>query len=185
LLDAVSHGLRALPGVRLEQLPRMADFALWATACEPAFCPAGDFLHAYKANRRSAIEDVVDADPVAARIRDIMAARVMWSGNATDLLRVAAANPRDEASWTGVGWPKFPRALAGRLRRAQTPLRALGIEITFGREGRAGTRTIRMRACRPEATAATVSTDSARAPGALPPASPNPGAAADVFGLCF
>jgi hypothetical protein len=33
LLDAASHGLRALPEVRLEQLPRMADFALWATAC--------------------------------------------------------------------------------------------------------------------------------------------------------
>jgi hypothetical protein len=128
-------------------------------------CPAGDFLHAYKANRRSAIEDMVEADPVAARTRDIMAARVMWSGNATDLLRVAAPNPRDEASWTGVGWPKSPRALAGRLRRAQTPLRALGIEITFGREGRGGTRIIRMRKSCPEATAATVttvSTDSAQ-----------------------
>ena len=91
LLDAASHGLRALPEVRLEQLPRMADFALWATACEPAFCPAGGFLHAYKANRRSAIEEVVEADPVAARIRDIMAERVMWSGSASELLRVAAA----------------------------------------------------------------------------------------------
>ena len=158
LLDAASHGLRALPEVRLEQLPRMADFALWATACEPVFCPASGFLHAYKANRRSAIEDVVDADPVAARIRDIMAERTMWSGSASDLLRVAAPHPRDDASWTGAGWPRSPRALAGRLRRAQTPLRALGIEITFGREGRAGTRIIRMTASRPKPPAATVST---------------------------
>jgi hypothetical protein len=30
LLDAVSHGLRALPQVRRDRLPRMADFALWA-----------------------------------------------------------------------------------------------------------------------------------------------------------
>ena len=81
------------------------------------------------------------------------------------MLRTSCAslplNPRDEASWTSVGWPKSPRALAGRLRRAQTPLRALGIEITFSREGRAGTRIIRMRKSRPEATAATVSTVSA------------------------
>ena len=68
----------------------MADFAVWATACETAFCPAGGFLHAYKANRWSAMEDVVEADPVAARIRDLMAERTMWSGNASDLLRVAA-----------------------------------------------------------------------------------------------
>jgi hypothetical protein len=33
---------------------------------------------------------------------------------------------------------------AGRLRRAQTFLRTLGIEITFSREGRIGTRMIRM-----------------------------------------
>ena len=136
----------------------MADFALWATACEPVFCPASGFLHAYKANRWSAIQDVVDADPVAARIRDIMAERIMWCGSASDLLQVAAPRPRDDAFWTNVGWPRSPRALAGRLRRAQTPLRALGIEVTFGREGRAGTRVIRMTAPRPTSPAATVST---------------------------
>jgi hypothetical protein len=42
------------------------------------------------------------------------------------------------------GWPKNLRALAGRLRRAQTFLRALGIEVTFSREGRAGSRIIRI-----------------------------------------
>ena len=158
LLNAASHGLRALPEVRLQQLPRMADFALWASACETAFCPTGGFLHAYKANRRSAIENVVDADPVAARIRDIMAERTMWSGNASDLLRVGAHPSRDDASRTDVGWPKSPRALAGRLRRVQTPLRALGIDISFGREGRAGARIIRLRASNTMPTQTTVST---------------------------
>ena len=41
-------------------------------------------------------------------------------------------------------WAKNPRALAGRLRRAQTSLRMLDIEIAFAREGRAGARMIRM-----------------------------------------
>jgi hypothetical protein len=44
----------------------------------------------------------------------------------------------------GVGW-LIPRALAGRLRPVRMPLRALRIEMTFGREGRAGTRIIRLR----------------------------------------
>jgi hypothetical protein len=43
LLDAVVHGLRALGRVHLDRLPRMADFALWATACETAVSPAGTF----------------------------------------------------------------------------------------------------------------------------------------------
>jgi hypothetical protein len=52
-LDAVVHGLRSLDRVELDRLPRMADFALWATACETALWPAGTFVRAYAANRRS------------------------------------------------------------------------------------------------------------------------------------
>ena len=62
------------------------------------------------------------------------------------------------AAWTRSGWPKIPRALAGRLRRAQTFRRALGIEIVFGREGRLGTRTIRITAMGENRTRDTVST---------------------------
>src|ERR1700758_4904192 len=66
LLDTAAHGLRRLSRVRLECSPRMADFALWATACETAFWPPGTLLRAYNANRRAAIEGVIEADPVAA-----------------------------------------------------------------------------------------------------------------------
>jgi hypothetical protein len=143
LLDAASHGLRTLSEVRLERLPRMADFALWATACETAFWPTGTFLRAYDANRRAAIEGIIDADPVAACVREVMSECNSWTGSATDLLRVGA--DRSEGIF-GTGWPKNPRALAGRLRRAQTFLRKLGIEIAFSREGRVGSRVIRGRA---------------------------------------
>ena len=71
-------------------------------------------------NRRAAIENIIDADPVAALVREIMADRAQWTGSASDLLQIGA-NRR--------GWPKSPRALAGRLRRAQSFLRILGIEI--------------------------------------------------------
>ena len=52
LLDAASHGMRTLPEVRLDHLPRMADFVLWSTACERIFCCPGGFRQAYEANRR-------------------------------------------------------------------------------------------------------------------------------------
>jgi len=60
-----------------------------------------------------------------------MSERSAWTGNAADLLRVSL----ERASQTGdsTGWPKNPRALAGHLRRAQTFLRTLGIDIIFGR----------------------------------------------------
>jgi hypothetical protein len=145
LLDAVSHGLRALPQVRLDRLPRMADFARWAEACESALWPAGAFASAYVANRRGAVADAVDADPVAACVRELMAECSSWAGSAADLLRAIADHSRDGIG-RETGWPQNPRALAGRLRRAQTFLRALGIEIAFSREGHAGSRIIRIHA---------------------------------------
>jgi hypothetical protein len=74
----------------------------------------------------------------AACVREIVAERSSWTGSAADLLQAGAGH-------SSTDWPKNPRALAGRLRRTQTFLRALGIEITFSREGRAGNRVIRMR----------------------------------------
>jgi hypothetical protein len=109
----------------------MADFALWAAACETALGPAGTFGPAYYANRRSAIQGIVDVDPVAACVREIMAERSSWTGSAGDLLRTVASRSNDGASHNIAGWPKNPPALAGRLRRAQTFLRVLGIEITL------------------------------------------------------
>jgi len=64
----------------------------------------------------------------------------------------------------GSACAKNPRALAGRLRRAQTFLRTLGIEVAFSREGRTGTRIIRM-STSTEDTVSTVSIFSARGNG--------------------
>ena len=141
LLDAVVEGLKRLPATRLEKLPRMADFALWATACETALWPAGTFWSAFCGNRDEAVEGVIDADPIAAAVRAIMATRTVWTGTASDLLG-ALAEVVGERVAKSKTWPDGPRALAGRLRRAATFLRKIGIEIGFGREGRARTRTI-------------------------------------------
>jgi hypothetical protein len=144
LFDAAVHGLQTLPAVRLTSLPRMADFALWAAACETALWPAGTFARAYDANRKAAVEDIIEADPVAVCVRKLMAERNSWAGTASDLLRAATDLGGDNISKTTAAWSRCPGALAGRLRRSQTFLRMLGIEIAFSREGRTGIRTIRL-----------------------------------------
>jgi hypothetical protein len=74
-------------------------------------------------------------------VRAVMATRTIWTGTATDLLS-ALAEVVGERVAKSQTWPDGPRALSGRLRRAATFLRKIGIEIAFGREGRARTRTI-------------------------------------------
>jgi hypothetical protein len=139
--EVISRADLADRGIFLTLAP-IGDFALWATACEPGLWPVATFARSYDANRRAAVEGIVEADPVAVCVRALMAERGSWAGTASDLLRAASALAGTKIS----NWPQNPGALAGRLRRAQTFLRMLGIEISFAREGRAGTRTIRISA---------------------------------------
>jgi hypothetical protein len=72
LLDAVSSGLRTLPGIKLDYLPRMADFATWATACEGGLGLKCTFKQAYGENLAAIMESVIEADPVALAVRTFM-----------------------------------------------------------------------------------------------------------------
>jgi hypothetical protein len=102
LLDAVSCGLRMLAQTKLSRLPRMADFALWATACEMVW-PAGTFITAYQGNRDEAVAATVDASTVGSAVRDFLITRTEWTGTATDLLgALCRASGRDTRSSQGL-----------------------------------------------------------------------------------
>jgi len=159
LLNAVSHGLRRLPETRLEKLPRMADFAVWATACETALWPAGTFDNAYSGNRDEAVDNIIESDPVGAAISSMMTGRTEWTGTATDLLGALDDEVGEKAAKAKT-WPSSARALSGRLRRAATFLRKVGIDVSFDRRGRARTRTIRI-ICTPENSPTKASVSSA------------------------
>ena len=160
-----------MPRTKLDKLPRMADFALWVTACEARLWPAGTFWSAYCGNRDDAVEGVIDADPIAAAVRALMTSRTDWTGTASELLG-AIAKMVDERVAKSKTWPDSPRALAGRLRRAATFLRKIGIEITFERKGRAGLRIIHITTAQSFAAPETAGKQSS-VPSASSAASPN------------
>ena len=140
LLDCLVHGLQQLPTTKLNRHPRMADFARWATACETAVWPAGTFMAAYTGNRAQTMDSVIEADPVASTLRAWMADEAEWSGTASDLL-TRLSEHAGAAVTNGKTWPSTPRALSGRLRRAATFLRTVGIHIDFDQKmGRNRTR---------------------------------------------
>lgn len=136
LLTALSHGLRTAPWVRLDRLPRMADFARWATACEGALWAPGTFMQAYTANRAAAVEAVLEADELACVLRRVLSrpgVGMRWQGTCTELLHIlnseaghAAARSRSHE------WPRTASSLSNRLRKIAPGLRAIGIETRLG-----------------------------------------------------
>ncbi|MDQ3687338.1 MAG: hypothetical protein M3430_17330, partial [Acidobacteriota bacterium] len=131
LLTAVSTALRNLPHVKLDRLPRMADFARFAVAAESALgCAPGAFLTAYTHNRTAANELALEASPVATVLIAFVSEVEAWSGTAGELLK--ELNERAGAAALAEGWAKSAQSLGGTLRRLAPNLRASGVEVKTG-----------------------------------------------------
>jgi hypothetical protein len=137
LLDLVAQVLDHLPAVRLDQLPRMADFA--------RILAAVDRLHSWSTldDYTTAANDtalaVLEYDPVAVAVRDLVGRGGAWQGTTSELLD--RLTPDDHPPKT---WPRSPRALAGALKRLAPALRgASGITIDRPARGQDRNLTIR------------------------------------------
>src|SRR5215217_3850929 len=140
LLSAVSAALRELPHTKLEKLPRMADFALWATAAEGGFgWEPGTFLGAYTGNREEANDLALETDTVAGAVPKLMDGRDEWVGSATELWKALGENVDEQVKQTNA-WPSAPHTLTSRLRHLAPALRGKGIDYLETREGRGGSR---------------------------------------------
>jgi hypothetical protein len=136
LLDAAVTGLARLDSVRLAQLPRMADFARWVSAAEPALpWQEGRFLAAYLANRARANDLALEGSLISPHLQTIAAGG--FSGPLADLL-LALGNEAGEALTRRKDWPQSSRALSGELRRIAPNLRAVGVEVLFGGRSKQG-----------------------------------------------
>ncbi len=141
LLDVVATGLRNQPHVRTERLPRMADFARWSIACEPAFGKPGAFLQAYEAMQGGFVAATIDDDPVAAGICKLARQADGWQGTAEALLKELVALNGDSRGTL----PKSPRGLSDAVKRLQPVLRGAGIQVERRRAGgKLRARTIRL-----------------------------------------
>ncbi|MGA7871489.1 MAG: hypothetical protein WCA22_11370 [Candidatus Binatus sp.] len=140
LLDAVVAGLGNLPKVTLEQTPRMADFAVWVSACERALgLERGQALDAYRANCAEARNLALEASPVYEPVAQL--ALEGFSGTVTEL-HARLTSMTSESMRRSVRWPKAPNALSNALRRMASNLRAVGIEIQFSRANIQGRRVV-------------------------------------------
>ena len=149
LLTAVSVGLAKLSHIRLKELPRMADFALWAVACEKALgFESGTFINRYSVNRASAHELALDTSPLPQVLREFMEGQPnkTWNGTASALLtalNLILENKGDERTSKLREWPKRPDKLSAALSRFAPNLRATGLEVDFARTNNQRTITLR------------------------------------------
>jgi hypothetical protein len=145
LLDSVSTALRDHRHIKMNLLPRMADFAKWAVAAEPSLgLTPGTFWRAYAGNREASNDLALEGSPVAAVVRRVAEEEGKWSGTAQELLEKLGRG-EEEKTTRSRSWPRSPRALSNTLRRLAPNLRAVGVRVEFSREGKKGRRIIAIR----------------------------------------
>jgi hypothetical protein len=159
LLTALSSMLRNIGSMRLTNLPRMADFAVRATAAEQALgFERGAFMSAYEANRDSSNAVALDSLLVGKAVYDFALGIGSWSGTATELLTELDERLGDKGRWLK-NWPKNAQALGCAIKRAAPNLRDAGVDVKVTRKGRSGSRAITL-TCRPEQTGNSLSDSS-------------------------
>jgi hypothetical protein len=136
LLSAVSMGLRRWDVVGDGPWPRMADFAQWVTACEPALgWESGTLIRVYDAHRQESAEMVIESSAVGQVLRQFMRGQPDgWQGTAGELLGTLTALASDSTKKDAKRWPRTPRGLRGKLERLTPDLRRLGIKLEFFRD---------------------------------------------------
>ena len=129
LLDCLVSGFTHRDSVVLKEKPRMADVAVWVTACEKGYKPETTFIEAHTKNQREAIELGIEASPIGTAIMTLMTDRNEWTGTPTGLLseleRVAGANQVKSKAW-----PQSAKGLKNSIKRLLPNFRKLGITIT-------------------------------------------------------
>ncbi len=131
LFDAISAALRNLATVKLDRMPRMADFAKLITAAEPGLgWEPGAFLKVYRENRRDVIESSFEADPVAVAIKDYVSVEHPegWAGTATELLSALNGGVSEGMRKSRI-WPDTAQRLGNRIDRVAPLLRSKGFVV--------------------------------------------------------
>lgn len=123
LLEQVAAVLADLPFVRLDALPRMADFARVLAALDKRH--GTQRLKQYSGLASELAGEVVDGDAVGSAV----VALGDFAGTPSELLDKLTPEP------TPKGWPKTASSLSGKLKRLTPSLRARGVDVDFERTG--------------------------------------------------
>jgi len=141
-LSAVSSALSQIDNVKLDCLPRMADFAIWATAAESGLgLKKGTFLSVYMKNRNEAHDIVLEGSKIADTVKLFAEKTGDFDGTMKEFLQELNKLANEETK-KDKEYPKTERALRSKLSRIMPNLRAIGINILFPPRTNKGSRIV-------------------------------------------
>ncbi|GHF42542.1 hypothetical protein GCM10010218_24630 [Streptomyces mashuensis] len=124
LFDLLAQVLKALPDVQLTERPRMADFARVLAAVDHV--TGWNTLDSYRATAADAVADVLDGEPFAQAVVDLVRAAGPEGITVTAAQLLESVTTPEKLPKK---WPKDPTRAAGHLKRLAPALRTVGINV--------------------------------------------------------
>ncbi|RYI27945.1 hypothetical protein EVU96_15955 [Bacillus infantis] len=136
-LQALAKAMAIYSDVKLDKLPRMADFTRWGYAIAQVLGYGGErFLQAYRKNRNQSNEEAISSHPVAATVVALMKENQSWSGSVAGLLSELERVAEQEKINTKVKtFPKAAHILSRRLKEVKSNLEDVGITFDIRHAG--------------------------------------------------
>ncbi|MFV0351841.1 MAG: hypothetical protein ACK5JF_05970 [Oscillospiraceae bacterium] len=132
VFDTLAAAMKIYPTVKLDKLPRMADFAKWGYAIGEALEDGGGerFLQEYAENRETQNAEAIANDPVAALILALMSVHSEWRGSAALLLQaLRKIVPENGVNTSVKSFPPDATRLSKRLNGIRSNLEAAGVSF--------------------------------------------------------
>jgi len=143
LLNVVSSAMRELGSITAVPNVRLADFARFVEAASPALgWSPGQFTEDMRAMREEAIDNEIEASPIAIALLDECQSTLQlpYGSTVTELFNDLTAKFIRQR--LPEGWPGNARAMSEELRRLTPALRARNLDVRIGKSN--GRRYIRL-----------------------------------------
>lgn len=123
LFDLLACVMATLPGVRLDSMPRMADFARVLAAVDQV--QEWHTLGAYLTTSANVAGDALEGDPFGTAVAALVEESGTWQGTAAQLLEQL----QPPGGFRPQGWPKDATRAGGRIKRLAPLLRSIGVTV--------------------------------------------------------
>ena len=132
IFNIVSKAMKIHEGVKLEKLPRMADFATWGYAIAEAMGIGGDnFLNNYRSNQLGIGLELLQSNITAMAIIDFIKQKVTWKGSVKSFWETLDSFAiRRNINRSDPTWARNENSLGKRLEEIKVNLEEQGVFYT-------------------------------------------------------
>ncbi len=137
IFTAVAKAMSQYDSIKIQRLPRMADFVKWGCAIAISIgYSQEEFLNAYQNNTNTQTEAAAEANALVTVIVEVMEGKDSYEDTTGAVYKTLTEKAENLSLRDSYGWPKAANAFTRQIPILQPVLQALGLRIESWKSGK-------------------------------------------------